>query len=244
MEATGTYSDALALFLHQAGHAVSVVNPARIKGFAESELRRNKTDRADAALIALFARQKNPELWHPPAAEARQLQILVRHLDDLIEQQTQLSNRLTEGRLVPAVRASLETLLGVIAEQVREIERQIESHFEQHPRLKADRALLVSIPGIGEKTAARLLAEMACWGGGRERVASGRLCRADPAPSRIGELDQVAGAPVKDRLVTSAPCTLLPGHRGLAVQPAGPSSGRTLGATGQAQAGDHRGGDA
>ena len=164
MEATGTYSDALALFLHQAGHVVSVVNPARIKGFAESELRRNKTDRADAALIALFARQKNPEPWHPPAEEARELQILVRHLDDLIEQQTQLSNRLTEGRLIPAVKASLETLLETIAEQISEIERQIAAHFERHPRLKADRALLLSIPGIGEKTAARLLAEMACWG--------------------------------------------------------------------------------
>jgi len=164
MEATGAYSDALALFLHQAGHAVSVVNPARIKGFAESELRRNKTDRADAALIALFARQKDPELWHPPAAHARELQILVRHLDDLIEQHTQLSNRLSEGRLVPAVKASLEALLVAVAEQIQQIERQIESHFEQHPGLKADRALLVSIPGIGEKTAARLLAEMACWG--------------------------------------------------------------------------------
>src|ERR1041385_7456520 len=98
MEATGTYSDALADFLYQAGHQVSVVNPARIKGFAESELRRNKTDRSDAALIALFAQEKELELWQPPPPEARELQILVRHLDDLIEQQTQLSTRLSEGR--------------------------------------------------------------------------------------------------------------------------------------------------
>ena len=164
MEATGTYSDALALFLHAAGHVVSVVNPARVKGFAESELQRNKTDRADAALLALFAQQKNPEAWQPPAPEARELQILVRHLDDLLEQQTQLSNRLSEGRLIPAVKASLEKLLAAIAEQIGELEKQIEAHFDQHPHLKAERALLVSIPGIGAKTAARLLAELACWG--------------------------------------------------------------------------------
>jgi transposase len=43
MEATGTYGDALALYLHDAGHIVSIVNPARIKGFAQSELLRTKS---------------------------------------------------------------------------------------------------------------------------------------------------------------------------------------------------------
>ena len=38
LEATGSYGDELALYLHEAGHTVSIVNPARIKGFAQSEL--------------------------------------------------------------------------------------------------------------------------------------------------------------------------------------------------------------
>ncbi|MGH2481060.1 MAG: IS110 family transposase [Ktedonobacteraceae bacterium] len=50
LEATGTYSDALALCLHQAGYCVSLVNPLRIKRYGESELRRIKTDKSDAAL--------------------------------------------------------------------------------------------------------------------------------------------------------------------------------------------------
>jgi transposase len=165
LEATGTYSDDLALFLYEAGHRVSVINPARVKGFGESELRRNKTDRADAALLYLFGVQKNPELWHPPAPEARALQILARHLDDLLEQKTQISNRLTEGRLIPAVRESLNHLLAAIEKQITEIEQEIARHFEQHPKLKADRELLLTIPGIGNRTAARLLAELACQEG-------------------------------------------------------------------------------
>jgi transposase len=44
----------VALALVDFGWMVSVVNPARIKGFAQSELARNKTDRADAALLARF----------------------------------------------------------------------------------------------------------------------------------------------------------------------------------------------
>jgi transposase len=52
LEATGNYGEDLAIYLHEAGHIVSVVNPARIKGFAQSELIRTKTDKLDAALIA------------------------------------------------------------------------------------------------------------------------------------------------------------------------------------------------
>lgn len=38
LEATGTYGEALSLFLDQAGHTVSVVNPAAVKAFAGSRL--------------------------------------------------------------------------------------------------------------------------------------------------------------------------------------------------------------
>ena len=54
LEATGSYSEALALYLHQQGHTVSVVNPAQIKAFGQSELLRNKDDRPDAGLIRRF----------------------------------------------------------------------------------------------------------------------------------------------------------------------------------------------
>ncbi len=54
MEATSTYGEALAEFLYEAGHLVSIVNPARIKGFAKGELLRTKTDKVDAALIARY----------------------------------------------------------------------------------------------------------------------------------------------------------------------------------------------
>jgi transposase len=55
LEAAGTYGEALALHLHQAGQSVSVVNPAAIKAFAGSRRSRTKTDRVDAELIALLS---------------------------------------------------------------------------------------------------------------------------------------------------------------------------------------------
>ena len=60
LEATGTYGNALALFLHQQGLRVSVINPTRIHAFAQSELSRNKTDPLDAALIARFVATQQP----------------------------------------------------------------------------------------------------------------------------------------------------------------------------------------
>jgi transposase len=160
LEATGAYGDALAEFLHAAGHQVSIVNPAQIKAFGQVELQRNKTDRADAALIARFGWCQRPVPWTPPAPELRELQVLMRHLDDLIAQRTQVSNRLTEGRLTPAVEKSWQQVLATLETQITTIKEQVEAHFKQHPRLKQQRDLLDSIPGIAPETAARLLAEI------------------------------------------------------------------------------------
>jgi len=78
LEATGTYSESLSLFLHEAGHTVSVINPAAVKAFAQSRLSRTKTDRVDAELIARFTQAQAPPPWAPLPAQVRELQALVR----------------------------------------------------------------------------------------------------------------------------------------------------------------------
>ena len=160
MEATGTYGDPLATYLHEAGHAVSRVNPAAIKAYAQSHLSRTKNDRVDAALIAGFCAERRPPAWAPPPPELRELQALVRRLDSLVEMRTMEENRLSSGITVEAVRESVEELIAHLAEQVRRTEALIRSHIDRHPGLKKQRELLDSIPGVGEATAAVLLAEV------------------------------------------------------------------------------------
>lgn len=58
-EATNVYYLLVATTLHQNGYAVSVVNPLAIKGYAKMQLKRIKTDKQDAKLIADFAKKKN-----------------------------------------------------------------------------------------------------------------------------------------------------------------------------------------
>jgi transposase len=160
LEATGAYGDALAVYLHEQAHTVSVVNPAAIKAYAQSRLSRTKTDRVDAALIAGFCAERKPPAWHPPAPQLRELQALVRRLDSLVEMRTMEENRLLSGITVAAVRESVEELRAHLSEQIKRTEALIRAHIGSHPTLKRQRELLDSIPGIGEATAAVLLAEV------------------------------------------------------------------------------------
>lgn len=159
MEATNIYWEELAQYLHQQGYQVSVVNPARIKGFAQSQLRRNKTDKLDGDVIAQFCQALQPKLWSPPTPEQRKLRALVRHRQALQKTLTQQTNRLavcTE----PEVKVSLQTLIDTLKMEIERLEVQIQSFIDDQPALKDQQKLLTSIKGIGPKTATGLMAEM------------------------------------------------------------------------------------
>lgn len=156
LEATGTYGLAVATYLHDQGHAVSIVNPAQIKAFAATLLIRNKTDRADARLIARFGALHQPAPWQPPPREIRILQALVRRLEALQEMLQQEQNRLESAD--PAVVSTIERHLEFLRADIAAVRRQIRDHIDQHPDLRRKQVLLDSIPGIGEATIAQLLA--------------------------------------------------------------------------------------
>ena len=160
LEATGRYGQALAIYLHEAGYEVSVVNPSRIKAYGESQLKRNKTDREDAKVIAHFCRTQKPAVWTPPSAAVLELQMLVRRLDSVKGMRTQERNRRQAGQTSKAVLADIEAHIAYLDEQIQGLEAQIEELIASHPNLKRQRELLVSIKGISETTAAKFLAEV------------------------------------------------------------------------------------
>ena len=160
LEATGTYSEALATYLADVGHKVSVVNPAAIKAYAGAQLSRTKTDKVDAALIARFCLTQQPPVWTPLAPEVRELQALVRRLDSLIGIHTSELNRLSSGVTSVAVKTSIQNVIESLEVEIKRTEQLIKQHINDHSQLKADRDLLLSIPGIGEATTARLLSEI------------------------------------------------------------------------------------
>ena len=80
MEATNIYWEDLAEALHQAQYTVSVVNPARIKGYAMSQMRRNKNDKLDSDVIVTFCAHTKLEAWTPLPDSTRRIRNLARHL--------------------------------------------------------------------------------------------------------------------------------------------------------------------
>lgn len=159
MESTNVYGEALAEHLFDQDYTVSIVNPARIKGFAQSELSRTKTDKADARLIARYCLAMAPEAWTPDPLEIRELRALVRRLEALTEMRQQEVNRLhvAQDIVVP----HLEEHIAYLDQEITTTQQHIRNHIDHHPDLKEKKALLDSIPGIGDATIPVVLSEFA-----------------------------------------------------------------------------------
>jgi transposase len=160
MEATGPYSEAPATHLAAAGRLVSVVNPTRVKYAGLARGRGNKTDRADARLIAEYAARESPPAWQPPAPEVRELQGLVRRIDDLTSAAAREKGRLASPALTRPERRSVERTIQFLEREADKLRAEADALIGATPALSADRALLESIPGVGRRTATVILAEL------------------------------------------------------------------------------------
>jgi transposase len=156
MEATGVYWEAVAEYLVNAQLVVSVVNPAQIKAFGASRLVRTKTDKVDAQLIAAFCCERSPQPWQAPSASAQALRAMVLRLEALQAMRTQESNRLAVAREV--VQADIASHIAWLDDEIKALIKKIHDHIDDDPEMKDKQALLDSVPGLGERTIAMLLA--------------------------------------------------------------------------------------
>lgn len=206
MEATNTYWEEVTEYLYNKGYQVSVVNPARIKGYAMSQLRRSKTDKLDSQVIADFCRscaEKGGEealrLWSPPSPEQRQLRQLVRQRQTLVETLTQQKNRLADCK-DESGKACWQRLISLLQAEIAQVDQTLEAHIAQYPDLKKNCDLLCSIKGLGFVSASTLLAEMPDLASYKDAAAvaadagvtpahheSGDTVRRKPKMSKIGK---------------------------------------------------------
>jgi transposase len=162
MEGTGRLWEPLAEFLYAKKYQVSVVNPARIKGFAQSEMRRSKTDKIDAKIIARFCRAQVPSAWVPPPAEVKALRDRQRYMDTLKVSRAQENNRLKSGVLDVRVQRAIEQHIQYLDQEIEVMETEILDLIESHAKLRRDFMLLTSIIAVGQTTAVTFLGELSC----------------------------------------------------------------------------------
>lgn len=160
MEATGIYHEQLATWLYDAGTKVSVVNPAQVKFYAQGLGVRTKNDKKDSVVLARYGLKENPKLWQPEALEIRTLKAMIARLDG-IEKDLQREKNRQEKALIskaPAeVLISLVQMIELLETEQQRLDRLIEDHLNKHEKLKENKALLESIPGVGKVIAARML---------------------------------------------------------------------------------------
>lgn len=151
LEATGSYWMALAVALHAAGFAVSVVNPTQAYNWAKSLARRGKTDPIDARMLPQLAAARQPAPWTPPPTIDHELRQRLTARDALLQTRQQIRNQrhaLAQWPVgVPAVMAHLDAVItdvdGRIATLDAEIKQVLHEGAGPHRRgsWKAFRAL-------------------------------------------------------------------------------------------------------
>ena len=154
-EATNVYYLLVATTLHQNGYAVSVVNPLAIKGYAKMQLKRIKTDKQDAKLIAEFAKKEKPQQWKPNNETSIAIQSLHRRTEQLNSLLVAEKNR--QETADDYTKASVEKMVETIQEELESIREKIQNIIESDEQLKAKQKILSTIPGVGKNTAQILL---------------------------------------------------------------------------------------
>jgi len=158
-EATGSHTRLLARTLGAGGIAFSRVNPRRVRELARAGGQLAKTDAIDAGVILRFAQTMQPQPDPPPQAHAIELAELVRRRRQLVDILAAEKQRDAEPE-AELVRASLKAHVAFMTDQIRQLDAAIATAIAADAGLKRRAGLLCSIPGIGNTTAAVLVAEL------------------------------------------------------------------------------------
>ena len=94
MEATGSYWMRLAMTLYEVGYAVSILNPLQACHFAQTLLKRAKTDAVDARMLAQYAYKLQPEPWTPAPHIYEELLQRLNERDSVVQMRQQVRNQL------------------------------------------------------------------------------------------------------------------------------------------------------
>jgi transposase len=173
MEATGPYGDALACLLDGQVGRLSVENPRRIKGYAACRNQRSKSDPADARLIAHYCASQRPPAWQRPSAAEFKIRALSRRLDSLKIQLNAENNRL-ELTGDPFIKRDIKAHLRFLQTHIAKVEAELLATIKGDATLQRNHQLLCSIKGVGELSAAIILAELpdlSCLRDGRQLAA-------------------------------------------------------------------------
>lgn len=159
VEATGGWERRLVGELIDAGHRVSVVNPRQVRDFAKGIGLLAKTDRIDARVLATFAQKVQPRASAKTPEKQQELDALVGRRRQLVQMRVaeQVRQEMTVSK---TARKSVVHLLDVLRKEIDKLDEAIAKLIESDDDWRAKAEILESVPGIGPRTTATLIAEL------------------------------------------------------------------------------------
>ncbi len=158
MEATGIYHLQLAKFLYSKNITVVVENPLKIKRFSQMRLSRNKTDKADAKIISLYAQKQEVTPWEPAPEIIEQSKDIYQIMEQYIEFRAGLKNKLDalKHKNVPqSIINGVSSQIEFIGKSIDELQTELDNLVKEFDALMLSN--ISSIVGIGQRTASLLI---------------------------------------------------------------------------------------
>src|SRR5215212_10295607 len=158
VEATGGYQRAAVEALFEAGLAVAVVNPARVRQYARACGLLAKTDKLDAQILAVFGQRVEPRRYEAKSEAGKQLSALLvrrRQLDEILKAE---QNRLRT--ISQSLKGSVERIIACLKDETKLLDEQTQQFMKEQEEWQEQTEILSSAPGVGKVTTATLLAEL------------------------------------------------------------------------------------
>ena len=159
LESTGGYELELAIALSDASLPAAVVNPRRVREFGRAVGQLAKTDRIDAALLARYADAIRPQPQTCLDAHHLKMKALVARRGQLVKMRTAEINR-QEHLRDKDIAHSIKAVIRTIERELKKLEHKLATLIRQIPELQKKMDLLVTVPGIAEKTATMLITDV------------------------------------------------------------------------------------
>jgi transposase len=157
MEATGGYERRWAKLLQGSGIEVRIVDPRRVRHYAQAAGQQAKNDRLDAELIALFGEAFADEPSPLQDEDAGELDQLVSARARLKAMAWQLA-AWTEHTPPAEIAEAYQAVASLLEQQVKRLDRIIAGKIDQTERFAERASIIESVPGLGSGSAAGLIA--------------------------------------------------------------------------------------
>lgn len=158
VEATSGFEREAVKKMLQHGLPVSLINPTRVRRYAQAQGQHAKTDSLDAHVLASFGKAMQPELWQLKSELEEQIGLRITRRRQLLGIQTEEKNRLTTAP--PDNIASIKKHLAWLKTEITELDEELEALAQSDPVIHEKISCLQSVPGVGPVTALTLIAEM------------------------------------------------------------------------------------